>query len=114
MTTLHIEHAIKDLELWREAFGRAAPLREQHGVRGYDIRHPVDDQHFLVIDLAFDTVSAAEGFLVELHEIWQTPAASPALAGTPQIRILETIESTRPSPPYAAATGAGHDTTAVS
>jgi len=28
-------------------FGRAAPLRAQHGAGGYDIRHPIDDQHKL-------------------------------------------------------------------
>ena len=96
MTTLHIEHAIKDLEMWREAFGRAAPLRAQHGVRGYEIRHPVDDPNYLMIDLTFDTTAAAEGFLVELHKVWQTPAASPALVGAPQTRILETVEFTQP------------------
>lgn len=94
MTTLHIEHAINDLDVWREAFGRAAGLRAQHGVRGYEIRRPVDDPNYLMIDLAFDTAGAAEGFLVELHKIWQTPAASPALVGAPQTRILETVEST--------------------
>jgi hypothetical protein len=98
MTTLHIEHAVKDLGMWREAFGRAAPLRAHHGVRSYAIRSPVDDQHYLMIDLTFDNASAAEGFLVELHKIWQTPAASPALAGAPKTRILETVECTEPDP----------------
>lgn len=93
MTTLHIEHAIKDLDMWREAFGRAAGLRAQHGVRGYDVRHPIDDPSYLMIDLTFDSVSAAEGFLVDLNKIWRTPAASPALVGAPQTRILETVES---------------------
>ena len=46
-----------------------------------------------MIDLTFDTVSAVEGFLVEPHKTWQTPASSPALAGTPQTRILEPVES---------------------
>ncbi len=95
MTTLHIEHAIKDLDMWRGAFGRAAELRARHGVRGYDIRRPVDDPSYLMIDLMFDTVAAAEGFLVELHNIWRSPTASPALVGTPKTRILETVESTR-------------------
>ena len=92
MTTLHIEHAIKDLDMWREAFGRAAGLRAEHGVRGYDIRHPVNDPTYLLIDLSFDTTGAAEGFLVELNKIWRTPAASPALVGAPQTRLLKTVE----------------------
>lgn len=111
MTTLHIEHAIKDLDMWREAFGRAAPLRARHGVRGYDIRHPVDDPNYVMIDLAFDTASAAEGFLVQLHKIWQTPEASPALVGAPLTRILETVESSQSGPaPVATVLGAGRDT----
>ena len=95
MTTLHIEHAIKDLDMWREAFGRAAGLRAQHGVRGYDVRQAVDDLSYLMIDLTFDTTNAAQGFLVELNKIWRTPTASPALAGAPRTRILETVESSR-------------------
>jgi hypothetical protein len=95
MTTLHIEHAIKDLDMWRQAFGRAAGLRAQHGVRSYDIRQAVDDPSYLMIDLTFDTAGAAEGFLVELNKIWRTPTASPALVGAPKTRILETVESTR-------------------
>lgn len=113
MTTLRIEHAIKDLAMWREAFNRAAPLRAKHGVRGYEIRHPVEDPNYLMIDLEFDSVAAAEGFLVELHKIWQTPAASPALVGAPQTRILETVESTQPGQPLVATgLGPGHDDTA--
>ena len=105
MTTLHIEHAIKDLDMWREAFGRAEGLRAQHGVRGYEIQHPVDDPLYLMIDLRFDTTSAAEGFLVELNKIWRTPAASPALVGTPHTRILETVESTHTRPYDLSSTG---------
>lgn len=98
MTTLHIEHAIKDLDMWRDAFEHAAGLRARHGVRGYDIRHPVDDPSYLMIDLTFDSTSAAEGFLVELNKIWRTPTAAPALVGVPQTRILETVESKQMSP----------------
>lgn len=87
------------------------PAARQHGVRGYDVRQPVDDEHFVMVDFTFDTVSAAEGFLVELHKLWKAPAASPALAGTPQTRILETVESAQLGPPpFATASGADHDT----
>ena len=92
MTTLHIEHAIKDLAMWREAFDRAEPLRTKHGVRAFHISQPVDDPLYLMIDLSFDSATAAEEFLVDLHQIWRTPTASPALAGAPQTRILETVE----------------------
>lgn len=92
MTTVHIEHAITDLATWREGFARAAGLREQHGARSYEVRQPVDDAAFVVIDLTFDDVAAAQGFLADLHKIWQT---APALVGPPRARILETIGADR-------------------
>jgi len=91
MATLHIEHAISDFDTWRGAFKRAEGLRAQHGVRGYDIRHPVDDPTYLMIDLTFDSTDAAQAFLVELHKIWKSPTAAPALVGPPQTKILESV-----------------------
>lgn len=67
------------------------PLTE-HGVRGYEVRRPIDDPEYLVIDLTFDDPDAAAGFLDELHRIWQTPTASPALVGAPRTSILESVE----------------------
>lgn len=93
MVTLHIEHAVSDLPTWKEAFARAAPIREQHGVRRHEVRSPMDDPQRLLIDLSFDDGDAAERFLVVLHQIWQTPAASPALVGAPQARILELVDA---------------------
>lgn len=94
MVTLHIEHAVSDLASWKQAFGRAAPIREQHGVRRHEVRSPTNDPQRLLIDLTFDDVDAAERFLVVLHQIWRTPAASPALVGAPQARILEQVDPT--------------------
>lgn len=91
-TTVHIEHAITDLETWRSGFDRAADLRARHGVRSYEIRQPVDDAAFVVIDLTFDDAPTAEGFLVDLRQIWQT---APALVGAPRVHVLETIDSNR-------------------
>jgi hypothetical protein len=91
MATLHIEHAISDLDTWRGAFKHAEGLRAKHGVRGYDVRHPVDDPSYLLIDLTFDSTDAAESFLVELRKIWKSPTAAPALVGAPQTKILESV-----------------------
>lgn len=92
MITVHIEHAITDLDTWRGGFDRAADLRARHGVRSYEVRRPVDDAAFVVIDLTFDDAPTAKGFLVDLHQIWQT---APALVGAPRVRILETIATDR-------------------
>ncbi|KRC65601.1 hypothetical protein ASE12_13055 [Aeromicrobium sp. Root236] len=90
MTTLHIEHAIVDFELWSSAFDRFADFRTKAGVRGQRIQQPVDDPRYVVIDLDFDTVGEAETFLSFLREkVWSSPDSSPALVGEPQARILE-------------------------
>jgi len=90
MPTLHIEHAISDFDLWRGAFERFEQYRTQAGVRAERIQRPVDDPQYVVIDLDFDTVTAAEKFLDFLTTtVWSSRDKSPALTGTPQTRILE-------------------------
>lgn len=89
MPTLHIEHAITDFATWNAAFGRFAELRQQAGVRQQRVQQPVDDPRYVVIDLDFDTVSAAEKFLGFLQaNVWSSSDSAPALAGAPQTRIL--------------------------
>jgi hypothetical protein len=94
MVTLRIEHPISDFPTWKAAFDRFSSRRKQAGVRRHRIFRPVDDSAYVLVDLDFDQVSAAEGFLAFLQrDVWGSPEASPALAGTPQTRIIETVES---------------------
>lgn len=89
MTTLHIEHAISDFDAWRAAFDRFADVRIQSGVRAERIQQPVDDAHYVVIDLDFDDVDDARRLLGFLQmKVWASGASSPALVGTPHTRIL--------------------------
>src|ERR1700735_2693440 len=93
MTTLRIEHAIADYQLWKKAFDGFAEARAGAGARSCAIRLPVDDPNYLMLDLEFDTVRGAEtfaGFLVE--HVWSSPAASPGLAGAPTTRILDRVD----------------------
>ena len=55
MTTLHIEHPITDLATWRAAFDRFADRRRQGGVSAERVQQPVDDDHYVVVDLDFAT-----------------------------------------------------------
>ena len=90
MAVLHIEHAISDYATWKTAFDGFADARQRAGVRGHQIRRPVDNDRFVVIDLDFDTREGAERFLTFLTEqVWAAPDAAPALRGTPQARVLE-------------------------
>ncbi len=93
MATLRLEHAVSDFDLWKAAFDRDPIDRAGSGVRGYRIHRPVDDPAYVVVDLDFDTVSAAEAFHDALEKLWQSPEVAPALAGRPQVRIVETVET---------------------
>lgn len=92
MTTLRIEHAITDYQLWKRAFDGFAEARASAGVRTCAIRLPVDDPNYLVLDLEFDAAGAAQTFAAFLVEhVWSAPAASPGLAGAPKTRILDLV-----------------------
>lgn len=92
MTTLHIEHAIVDFEVWSSAFDRFAEFRTKAGVRAHRVQQPFDDPHYVVIDLDFGTVDEAERFLTFLKQkVWTSSENAPALVGTPQTRILELV-----------------------
>jgi hypothetical protein len=90
MATLHIEHEITDLPLWSAAFERFADVRARSGVRAQRVQHPIDDEHYVVIDLDFDTADEARRFLDFLRaNVWSSPENSPALVGAPRASILQ-------------------------
>jgi hypothetical protein len=92
MTTLHIEHSLTDFEVWQKAYASFADRRQEAGVRAERISRPIDDAHYVVIDLDFDTAAQANRFLGFLTtQIWATPRLSPALNGVPTTKILETV-----------------------
>ena len=62
MVTLLIEHAISDFDLWHDAFMRFAARRKEGGVLHERIMQPVDDPHYVLIDLEFLTLDEARTF----------------------------------------------------
>ena len=92
MSTLHIEHPITEFATWKTAFDRFSDLRAKFGVRNQRVQRPVDDAHYVVIDLDFATTPEAVQFLEVLQtNVWSSPDSSPALVGTPQTAILEPV-----------------------
>src|SRR5947209_7457578 len=94
MITLSIEHPVTDLGTWKGAFDRFAERRRQGGVCAERVRHPVDDDRYVLIDLDFPSRAEAERFLGFLQTtVWASRENSPGLAGTPQTRLLEPLEA---------------------
>ena len=93
MATLHIEHAITDLAAWRAAFDRFAERRRAAGVVAQRIHRPVDDDHYVVVQLDFPSVAEASAFRGFLEtQVWSTPANSPGLAGSPRAVVLDAVD----------------------
>ena len=89
MPTLQIEHRITDFDVWRQAYGRFATARANAGVQTERVYRPIDDPHYVVVDLDFPDTESAQRFLQFLRsDVWSTPAASPALDGRPETRLL--------------------------
>jgi hypothetical protein len=92
VATLHIEHAITDLPTWLGAFTEFDEARKNAGVRSQRIHQPVDDDHYIYVELDFDDLEAAtqfKGFLETF--VWASPEASPGLSGTPTARVLTPV-----------------------
>lgn len=90
MTTLRIEHAITDFPTWHAAFQRFEGVRTRSGVLQQRIYQPIDDPHYVVIELDFSDVAGAEALLTFLRDkVWPSPTNAPALVGAPNARILQ-------------------------
>lgn len=89
MATLHIEHKITDFATWKTTFDRFSDKRTEAGCSGHRIHQPEGDPHWIVVELDFPTVKAAQGFETFLKtKVWTGSATAPALVGTPTTRIL--------------------------
>ncbi|MEO6317330.1 MAG: hypothetical protein ABIP36_00965 [Acidimicrobiales bacterium] len=94
MTRLHIEHAITDLSTWLDAFNSFGQARRDAGMTAQQVHQPIDDDKYIVVDLDFASVEAANKFKEFLEQvIWQTPDMSPGLAGAPRARVLEEVDT---------------------
>lgn len=92
MPTLQFEHAISDFAMWKAAFDRDPIGRRGLGVRRHRVYRPVDDLHYVVGELDFDTRAQAEACRAALQELWRSRQAAPALSGAPQVRIVESVD----------------------
>ena len=90
MPTVQIEHAIRDFDGWKVAFDRDPARRAAAGVRRYRIYRPVDDAHYVIIELDFDERQAAEAFVTTMRGIWRQVEGT-VMTG-PRVRIVDCVE----------------------
>ena len=91
MAILQIEHPVPDFDAWKAAFDSDPIGREQSGVRRYRVLRPVDDPHYAMVDLEFDTSGEAEAFLSRLREMWRRVEGT--IMENPRARVVEAVES---------------------
>ncbi|MGA8850467.1 MAG: hypothetical protein WB508_01990 [Aeromicrobium sp.] len=90
MPTLLIEHRISDFTTWSRAFDRFAQRRRDAGVLHERVMQPIDDPHYVLVDLEFGSNEEAQDFQRFLEtEVWSNARNSPALVGSPQARIVD-------------------------
>jgi hypothetical protein len=92
MLTVQFEHPIRDFAMWKAAFDHDPINRKGLGVRRHRVSRPLDDPYYVIGELQFDTIAEAEACSVALRELWSSRRAAPALAGAPQLRIIETVD----------------------
>jgi hypothetical protein len=92
MTTLQIEHGVRNYDAWKAAFDGDPVGREAGGVRRYTISRPSDDPAYVIVDLEFDTLEEAEGFREKLRGLWASAGADLGLE-SPRARILDVVET---------------------
>lgn len=92
MPTLQLEHEIKDFAMWKAAFDRDPIGRRGLGVRRHRVFRPLDDPNYVVVELEFDTVSAAQRCGEALRDLWASSRDAPALIGSPRVRIVDVVE----------------------
>ncbi|MEO5818178.1 MAG: hypothetical protein ABIT20_23110 [Gemmatimonadaceae bacterium] len=90
MLTVQIEHAIRDYDGWKAAFDRDPARREASGVRSYRVYRPVADPQYVIIELDFGDLEAAEAFVLAMRAIWAQVQGT--LIAGPQVRIVDCVE----------------------
>jgi len=90
MYTLRIEHSFPDYDGWKQAFDSDPIDRKKSGVREFRISRPVDDEHFVSVELDFESVDQAESVQAALTEVWKKFEGKVMM--NPQTRIFQSSE----------------------
>ena len=93
MPILRLQHAVRDFGAWKAAFDSDPIHRERSGVRSHRVYRPLGDPNTIAVDLEFDTAEEARRFEVALGRLWSSAQAAAVMEGTPQVQIVEPVET---------------------
>lgn len=93
MTTVRIEHIVKDFDDWKAVFDSDPADRAGSGVTHYQVFRLADNPLSVIIQLDFGTRAQADSFLTVMDRLWQSPQAASAVEGHPRAIIIECVES---------------------
>jgi quinol monooxygenase YgiN len=91
MIVLQIEHEVLNFASWKKAFENDPIDRRKAGVRSYKIFQRTDNPNYVVIDLEFENLAAAENMHTSLQALWKKVDGKIMI--NPRIQILHQIES---------------------
>jgi len=93
MTTVRIEHTVKDFDKWKAAFDSDPADRAGSGVTHYQVFRLADNPLSVIIQLDFASRAQADAFLIVMDGVWRSPQVAPSLDGYPRAIIIESVES---------------------
>jgi hypothetical protein len=91
MIVLQIEHPVPNFDGWKKAFDNDPVDRKQAGVKRYKIFTQKDNSNYVIIELEFENLKAAETLLSALQKLWNKVEGT--IITSPKARIIELIES---------------------
>ena len=91
MPLLRVQHVVPNFQAWKRAFDSDPIARETSGVRGYKIHRSITDPNFVMVDLEFSELDAAEKFHEKLRQLWA--GYGDAVMRNPEVWLLETVET---------------------
>ena len=94
MVIVRIEHAVPSFDKWKQAFDNDPADRKGSGVRRYQVFRLQDDPNYVMIDLEFERLDEATGFLQKMQRIWDGPGK--AVMQGPRARVVELVETRQP------------------